>query len=170
MVKIILVLAMDKNGVIGKKNTIPFKLSSDLKHFKELTINNAIIMGRKTFESFNKPLPNREHIVVSKQSYTIGDITFDNMPELYSYISKYKKVFVIGGSQIAKEFLNLNLIDDMYITHVNTIVVDGDTILRPKLLKLNSYEIASSKPFLKDDNNEYDFSINHYVKKKKRFY
>jgi dihydrofolate reductase len=109
-----LIFASDKNGVIGNNNTMPWHIPEDLQHFRQLTINNIVIMGRKTFESLpNGPLKDRINIVITKNpsSYTNTDSTiFADMENVFDILKKpnntNKKVFIIGGSEIYKLFFN----------------------------------------------------------------
>ena len=119
-----MVVAVDTNGCIGKANTIPWHLPEDLQHFKELTLNHIVIMGRNTFESLpNGPLKNRLNIVISSRSdfiyintnvieTYINNVIVTNMNNVFDIIDKNlslyinKKVFIIGGSQIYNMFIN----------------------------------------------------------------
>jgi dihydrofolate reductase len=118
---IFLIAAKDKNNVIGINNSIPWHLPDDLKRFKKITDGNTVIMGRKTFESIGKPLPNRFNIVISK---TLKQKNFNNIivcNSLSSAILKSpinKKIFIIGGEKIYKEAMEKNIIDYMYITEI----------------------------------------------------
>lgn len=128
------ITALSKNHVIGIKNKLPWHLPSDLKHFKEKTTGHIMIMGRKTFESFPNPLPQRFHIVITRQQ----DYIIDH-PQVYvvkSLDEALKKaeslivqglwpdeVFVVGGGQIYKE--SLSLVSRLYLTLINR-EFDGD--------------------------------------------
>ena len=110
-----LIVAFDHNMVIGVDGYLPWKLSADLQNFKRLTLNNAVIMGRKTFESIGKPLPERQNIVVSRSlNETIPNITITRTIEEAMGVSKAKKTFFIGGSEIYK--VALGLVDSIYLT------------------------------------------------------
>jgi len=113
-----IIVAMDKNRVIGKDNKLPWHISDDLKNFKRLTTENTIIMGRKTYESIGKPLPNRNNIVVSTTMQPISGITVcKTIPEAIE-IGKTcgKEIFIIGGGQIFKQ--TIPLADKMYISYI----------------------------------------------------
>lgn len=106
--KMKLILAVDQNWGIGKDNEMLFHLKKDLKHFKEITIGNIVIMGRNTYESIGQALPDRENIILTRNSdYKADDAKiFNNPADILSYIkNSNKEVFVIGGSQIADIFL-----------------------------------------------------------------
>ena len=98
-----LILVMDNDCAIGKNNSLLCSLPADMKHFREVTKNSAIVMGRKTYESFPKrPLPDRENIVLSRSVKEFdGAAVFDDPEKLLTYVrSLDKKVFVIGGGEI----------------------------------------------------------------------
>lgn len=103
-----IVLAVDQNWGIGKDNEMLFHLKKDLKHFKDLTIENIVIMGRSTYESIGKALEYRENLVLTRNSnYKLEDaLVFHNIDEILAYVKEKKEeVFVIGGSQIVDLFL-----------------------------------------------------------------
>lgn len=171
--KIKLILAVDKNGVMGDKNKLPWKLSDDLKEFKKETIGSPMIMGSNTFNSLPGILPGREHIVLSTTLY--GDenkSVFTSMKNAIDYLkdADYKNVYVIGGANVVKQFSAMNLFDELIITHVNC-SIKGDTILDlDEDLGLENWHIYNSNKYTKSEKNQYDFIINRYIKKKKRFY
>ena len=96
-----LIVAFDDNRLIGRGNELPWHISEDLKHFKKLTNGNRIIMGRVTYESIGKPLPNRESIVLSRGVFEVEGVkTYDSVNELRANLNDEKKNFIIGGSKI----------------------------------------------------------------------
>ncbi|MFC1627152.1 dihydrofolate reductase [Patescibacteria group bacterium] len=119
-----IIVAHDDQLGIGKNNQLLFRISKDLKHFKKLTTGHPIIMGRKTFESIGKPLPNRTNIIVTRnQQYSVPD---RNVFVVYSLkealdLAKQKddqNIFIIGGGQIYQQALDQNLVDKLYVTKV----------------------------------------------------
>ena len=116
---------MSLNRVIGQGNKIPWHLPEDFKWFKKMTTGNIVVMGRKTFESIGKPLPNRTTIVLSRSGFnypgvqTIGDLT-ELHPE-----NQPRDIFICGGAQIYAQALPL--CSDLYLTLVKR-AVDGDAI------------------------------------------
>lgn len=117
-----IIAAVSRNNVIGINNSIPWKIKEDMQMFKKLTTNNTIIMGRKTFESIGKPLPNRKNIIIS--SNKINDvITYSSLREAINNC-KNEEIFLIGGSKIYEE--GMNYADKLYITLVNK-SINGDT-------------------------------------------
>ncbi len=114
----IIIVAMTENNVIGRDNTIPWHISDDLKLFKRNTINNTVIMGRKTYESIGKPLPKRNNIVVSSRLKTDNEIeicdTFEKSIEFAQKLGK--DIYFIGGNQIYKSALKIA--DYIYLSFV----------------------------------------------------
>ncbi len=132
-----LIVAFDENNLIGKDNSLPWHIPEDLKHFKALTTGNRIIMGRKTFESIGKPLPNRENIVLSKNGFIYEGIkVYSKVGELLKTLNDEKKNYIIGGAGIYKELLPL--VDILHISHVKG-TFEGDAYF-PKI-NYNDYEI-----------------------------
>jgi dihydrofolate reductase len=123
-----LILALTRQGVIGRDNSLPWKLSVDLKRFRALTTHQCIIMGRKTFESIGRALPERLNIVVSSQpSWSASGVraatSFDQALEIAT-AHKHAKVFVIGGAQLANSVIDR--IDFAHLTWVEN-PIPGDT-------------------------------------------
>ena len=105
--KITIVAAIASNNVIGQKNSLPWDIPEDLKRFKQLTSGHTILMGRKTFDSIGRPLPNRTNIVMTKDTNYQKEgveIVFDENEALDLIKNLNKKVFIIGGSKIYKLF------------------------------------------------------------------
>jgi dihydrofolate reductase len=117
-----LICAISKNNVIGNENKLPWNLSEDLKRFKKLTSNNLVVMGRKTFDSIGRPLPNRKNIVLSNNlNLKIDGVEVFNSPDevisLYKEIPEKKDMYIIGGTFVYKLFLEY--CDYLYITYVD---------------------------------------------------
>ena len=127
--EIILIAAVSKDKVIGKQGGIPWKIKEDLSFFKEKTLNSPIIMGRATYESIGRPLPNRLNIVMTRSvKNTEGVTEVTSVREAVKTASKNKdssRVYVIGGENIYKEFLPIA--QRMIITEVDLYIKDGDT-------------------------------------------
>ena len=124
--KIILIAALDKGRVIGSEGSIPWNIQEDLNYFKEKTTNKAIIMGRKTFESIGRPLPNRLNIVMTRSKEKVDGVIIAPNKEIA--IEKARdfssEIFVIGGEYIYKEFLEMA--SEMLLTEID-LDTDGDT-------------------------------------------
>ena len=122
-----IIVAVAKNSVIGKNNQLIWHLPEDLKRFKKLTTGHTIIMGRRTFESLGRVLPNRKHVILcNDQKLKIDDENVEVLEDI-SMLDKYKNSdeenFIIGGATIYK--LLMPMADKMYITHINE-EFDGD--------------------------------------------
>ena len=113
-----LIAAMGKNRVIGHDNSIPWKLPADMKRFKDLTTGKPVIMGRKTFESIGRPLPNRTNIIItSDKNYKAdGCIVVHSVDEALK-VAKGDEIMIIGGAQIYKQFLPIA--NRMYLTFID---------------------------------------------------
>lgn len=154
-----IIVAVSENGAIGKNNELLWRLSEDLKLFKKRTSGHAIVMGRKTFDSIGKPLPNRLNIVISRNSHLkIEGCEIANSLEKAIEIAKEKsekdEIFVIGGDKIYN--LSLNLANKIYLTKVKT-KIEGDAFF--DISHFNKWRIVSKIDFKNDDKNEYDFEI-----------
>lgn len=132
-INIVHVVAIDQNRCIGKDNQLAWHIPADLKHFKTLTTGGIIVMGRKTFESLGRPLPNRTNIVITRDSaYSVpeGVLMFDSLDSGLQHAktlaanANQDKVFIIGGGQLYEQ--SLVLADILEITYVD-LAIDGDT-------------------------------------------
>ena len=130
--KITIIVAKDKNNLIGIGDVIPWRLSGDMKMFKETTLGHHIIMGRKTFETFPKPLPGRKSLIITRDSEYQFLVNQENIDyqncSIYNSIDECLKslklanidnLFVIGGGEIYKQFLELDLVDEILVTEVD---------------------------------------------------
>lgn len=112
-----IIAAIGKNNELGKNNNLIWYIPQDLKYFREVTTNHTIIMGRKTFESIGRILPNRKHIVISSNNNIDGVEVFNNIKDLIDiYFESEEKVYVIGGASIYKQFLNFA--KEMHLTEI----------------------------------------------------
>ena len=114
--KIYLITAFDRNQLIGANNQLPWHIPEDLTYFKNVTLNNTIVMGRKTYESIGKPLPNRKNIVISKYLNAIDGITVIQQPDSLLNLTD-ETVFIIGGASIYEHYLPIA--NKLYITHID---------------------------------------------------
>lgn len=133
-----LIVAVSKNGIIGKDGKIPFFYPADKQYFKEITTNKVLIMGRKTYEEINHPLKDRFIIVLSKTKNfnDNGIITLTSLDEALKYV-KDKEVFIAGGRKLYEEALKIATY--LYITEIDEIY-DGDTYF-PSIP--NNYQLIS---------------------------
>ena len=160
-------VALSNNYVIGVNNDLPWKLKKDLQHFSAYTQNKVIVMGRKTFESIGRPLPNRKNIVISSTLSSTNEIQIVNSLELaIAEATDWNKennlveeVVLIGGGYIFQE--SINLVNKLVLTRVNC-DIDGD-VFYPRL-DFTEWSITSSESFKKDEENDYDFLVETYIR------
>ncbi len=120
---LIIIAALTKNRVIGKDGKIPWHIPEDLKRFKELTSGHTVLMGRKTYESLGRPLPNRRNVVLTSKALT-GVETYSTLAQALQALKDEERVFVIGGGRVFAELLESA--DELRLTIVDRIV-EGDT-------------------------------------------
>ncbi|HLV38723.1 dihydrofolate reductase [Xanthomarina sp.] len=160
--EITIIVAAGENDEIGKDNQLIWHLSDDLKRFKELTNGHHIIMGRKTFESFPKPLPNRIHVVISRQAnYQVptGVIVVNNLQDAFDVAKSDKQPFVIGGGEIYTQAMAFA--DKIELTRVHE-NFDADTFF-PKIDPTIWKEVNKTN-HPKDEKHLHAFSFLTYVK------
>lgn len=160
--KIVAIWAQDKNGIIGKSNKLPWYLPKDLKHFKETTLNQAILMGRVTFKGMNKRLlPNRETLILTSQfDYQVDGATVVTSVEdvLDWFKNQDKTLYIVGGSQVYKLFEPH--VDELVVTQVQA-EVEGDTYF-PKDFDFSKFSLVSSVFHEKDEQNQFGFVVEYY--------
>jgi len=153
-----LIVAMDEQRGIGKDGSLPWRLSSDLRRFRELTMGHHVIVGRKTFESIGKPLPGRQTIVVTRNASFKADgcLVAESVQAALALAQERgePEVFVIGGAQIYTQ--TLDAADRVYLTQVHA-EVEADTFF-PEL-KDDSWTEAQSTFQAADERNQYSFSF-----------
>lgn len=158
-----LIVAVSENDVIGKDNDLIWHLKNDLKRFKALTSGHCIIMGRKTFESFPKPLPNRTHIVITRQeSYNAPDgiIVVNSLEAALKMAKQDTNPFIIGGGEIYKQALKI--VDTIEFTRVHH-NFEGDTFF--PVINETIWKETNRIFNKKDDLHKFDFS---YITYKRR--
>jgi len=160
-------VAVSNELVIGVDNDLPWNLKDDLAHFKKYTLNKVIIMGRKTYESIGRPLPNRINYVISRTIKEIdGAHVFNNLEEAMLSAEKHNKnldieneIVIIGGGYLFEE--TLPILNKLVITKVDCSIA-GD-VYYPKI-NMKNWELISSESYTKDSDNDYDFKIEEYKK------
>lgn len=159
---IIAIAAIGLNNELGKDNQLIWHLPNDFKRFKTLTTGHYIIMGRKTFESFPKPLPNRTHVIITRQkNYTAENcIVVDSLKKAIAICPKDEDVYVIGGGEIYKQ--SIEHIDKLEITRVYH-SFEADTFF-PEI-DTAKWELVSEEFHPKDEKHAYDFCFQTYVSK-----
>lgn len=147
-----IIVAISNNNAIGKKNELLFRIKRDLKYFKHITTDQVVIMGRKTYESIGKPLPNRVNLILTRNKENIDIDGFTSIEEAIEFAkTNYpdKEIFIIGGGQVYKEALAKGLVDRLYITIVNKTVDDADTFF-PEIDYINCWEIVGGGYYNED--------------------
>ena len=160
-----IVVAKSKNNIIGKENKLVWNLPEDLNHFKELTTGHTIIMGRKTFDSIGRVLPNRKHIILSQNpNLIIKDKNVQvvhSLLEIQELIENKEEAFVIGGAAIYN-FL-MPYVKKMYVTEIDE-EFEGDTFF-PKINTDIWKETKREKGIKNEQNNlDYDFVTYERIK------
>jgi dihydrofolate reductase len=159
-----IIVAVADKGVIGNDNQLLWRLSEDLKLFKKRTTGHAIIMGRKTFDSIGKPLPNRVNIVISRskdlkiEGCTVVN-SFEKAIDVANQQTDKNEIFIIGGEKIYT--LAETIANKLYLTKVNA-TLEGDAFFDLKPYK--NWTKVSSVSYKKDEKNEYDFDVLEMVK------
>lgn len=163
MKNISIIVAASLNNVIGIANDLPWRLSADLKYFKNLTQGNTVIMGRKTYDSIGKPLTNRKNIIITsnKDLYIEGAYVVNSLQEALNSCSKNELIFIIGGATIYNQALPYA--DTIYFTQVHT-QITGDTVSFP-IIDTDSWNLISVENHKADEKNEYDYSFCVYKRK-----
>jgi dihydrofolate reductase len=156
-----LIVAIDEDNGIGKDNKLPWHLPADLKHFKTLTTGHTIVMGRKTFDSIGKPLPNRRNIIISRQQDLAveGTEVVQSLPEALNLCEDENEIFIIGGAQIFKYAMPLANI--LYLTIIHH-TFEADTFF-PEIDQKNWIEEQRTK-YRSDDKNNYPYTFIKYRK------
>jgi len=159
-----IIVAVAENNVIGKDNDLIWHLPRDMKHFKETTTGHFIIMGRKTFESNRRPLPNRTNVIITrdKDFNAEGCVVVHSLEDALKVAKDDPEAFIIGGGVIYK--MALPIVDRIYLTKIHH-TFEGDTFF-PEL-DMNEWEEISCQDFEPDEKNKYPFSIIILDRKKK---
>lgn len=157
-----IIAAIGKNNELGKGNTLLWNMPADMKHFKDTTSGHGVIMGRKTFESIGRPLPNRRNIVITRDSsYKKEGIEIvHSVEESTKLFKNEEEVFVIGGAEIYKQALPFA--DRLYITHVDDIKSDADAFF-PEIIPIVWNEIKHEE-HQKDEKNPHNYTFSVYEK------
>lgn len=167
--KVALIVAMDQSRGIGKNNDLMWDLPVDMKFFKDTTQGQVVVLGRKNYESIPekyRPLPNRENAVLTRnKSYQAeGALVFYSLEECLKHYSDEteRTIFIIGGGEIYRQAMEMDVIDEMYITHIEQ-NYDADTFF-PNF-ELNHWTSETLFTHNKDDRNEASFEVLKYTKR-----
>lgn len=156
--RITLVVAASENDVIGRDGDLPWRLPSDLAHFKRVTMGKPVVMGRKTWDSIGRPLPGRLNIVLSRKTSTVADgcVVVDSLDTAVEVAADQgsDELVVIGGSGVYAEALPRA--DTILLTRVH-VVVEGDTFLPP--MDPDAWRVVAVERHEADELNEHPFSF-----------
>ncbi len=159
---ITLIAAAAENNALGKDNQLIWHLPDDFKRFKQITSGHYIIMGRKTFESFPKPLPNRTHVIITRQKdYTVEDcIVVNSIEEAIAISPKEEDVFIIGGAEIYNQ--SIDFADKIELTRVHA-NFEADAYF-PEI-DTTKWKIDFEEFHTKDEKHTFDFTFQTFIKK-----
>lgn len=151
-----LVVAYADNRVIGKDNTLPWRLPSDLAHFKKVTMGCPIIMGRNTWDSLGRPLPGRPNLVISRNRdlQPAGAAVYASLDEALATCHDASRVCIIGGQQLFD--LGLQIADEIVATEIHA-DIDGDTFFPP--LDSDRWQESSRQPQMPENGLAFDFVV-----------
>ena len=155
---------MGRQNQIGLNGSMPWYLSDDLKNFKKLTSGHPVIMGRKTFDSIGKALPNRLNFVITSKSENIRVYDVCAVKNLEQAIKKAaltdKEIFIIGGASIYRQ--SLDIADKLIITHVD---YEGEADTFMPDIDWKQWQVVDKQCFKKYEKNDFDFEVMTYLKK-----
>ena len=160
---ITIIAAIGKNNELGKNNDLIWHLPADLKRFKKLTSGHHILMGRNTFESIGKPLPNRTSVIITRNAnyFKDGCLIANSIEQAIKFVGE-KDAFIIGGAQIYKQALDSNLVDNLDVTIVHQ-DFEADVFF-PKIDNTKWKEV-NREDFNADEKNKYNYSFVSYKRK-----
>lgn len=151
MNKFSIIVAMSENYVIGLNNSLPWHLSDDLKRFKEITTGHQIVMGRKTYESIGRPLPNRDNFVLTRNANLQID-GINVIKSLNDIPSSDKKTFIIGGGEIYAQLINS--CDELLVTKIHC-EIDGDAYF--PIIDLSVWSLINQSEKFTENDLEYSY-------------
>lgn len=159
---ITVIAAVAENNALGKENQLLWHLPDDFKRFKSLTSGHYIIMGRKTFESFPKPLPNRTHVIISRQAnyQPEGCMVVNSLEQALEACPKTEEVFIIGGGEIYKQ--SIAVADKLDLTKVHA-SFEADTHF-PEV-DLSEWQLVFEEHHPKDERHDYAFTFQTFSRK-----
>ena len=158
-----LIAAIGKNNELGKNGNLLWHLPADLKHFKEITTLHPVIMGRKTFESIGKPLPNRRNIIITRDvKYKVpgSEIAHSLAGALDLFPDQNEEIFIIGGGELYKQ--TMPIADKLYITRIEAEDKESDVFF-PEIIPIVWNEI-SSEEHKRNEKNLFNYSFLVYEK------
>ena len=158
-----IIVAKAKNNIIGKNNSLVWNIPDDMKRFKTLTTGHPVIMGRKTFESIGRPLPNRENIILTRnEDFKVEGENVKiahSIEDLKEYINSDENAFVIGGATVFTQLMPY--VKVLYVTEIDK-EFDGDTLFNK--IDENEWKEISRQPGPQSD--DIDFNYDYVVYKR----
>lgn len=155
------VVAYSKNRVIGLENQLPWHLPNDLKHFKEITLGKTVVMGRKTFASIGKPLPQRTNVVLTRD-HTFQAEGVEIIHHKAEILDRQEDLYLIGGEQIFH--LYLDVVDRIYLTEIE-VDIEGDTFFPD--WDSSTFQLIDKKAGVRDERNTLPHTFYTYERLKK---
>jgi len=161
--RVSLIVAVSENGVIGRDGGLPWRLSKDLRRFKQLTMGHHLVIGRRTWEEVGTPLPGRTMVVVTRDRRFAahGVLVAHSLDQALELARDDDEPFIGGGAEIYRMALERSLVDRLYITRVHA-DIEGDTVF-PEI-DLEAWRLTSREDHEADDRNQYPFSFLVYNK------
>lgn len=162
--KIAIIVATDEQGLIGRENDLPWRLSADLQYFRKVTMGKPIVMGRNTHESIGRPLPGRQNIVVTSQPdyQAEGCEVVNSIDAALALCRDVEEVMIMGGASLYRQ--TLALADKLYLTQVHA-ALEGDTWF-PDWSE-SDWQLLSREDHPADDKNEFAYSFLQYQRIRK---
>ncbi len=158
-----IISAMTKKKVIGQNNQLPWHLPADLQHFKQLTLNKPIIMGRKTWQSLPGLLPQRLHIVISRNPdfQCQGAILAHSIEDAIQKAGNVAEIMIIGGANLYTQAIQIA--DKMYLTQIEADDIQGDAFF--PIWDINQWHLTDSKKYKADKKNKWNYAFLTYQRK-----
>ncbi len=160
--KISVIAAMSRNRIIGRDGALPWHLPTDLARFKSITTGHTVIMGRKTFESVGKPLPNRRTIVITRNNdyQCAGVFVAHSLDEALDQAAREDEIFILGGEAVYR--IALPRADCLYLTIIHA-TIEGDTYF--PTLDFDDWKLVEDERHEADDRHAYAFSFRRYERR-----
>lgn len=162
-----IVVVIDEKYGIGKNNNLLCHLPNDLKHFKNLTLHNTIVMGRRTLEAMprGEALPKRTNVVLTSNKHLQfkNCVMLHSLPKVWEYCKDEEEIFFIGGGQIYNAVIDD--VDKLYLTRVHHTFEDADTFF--PTINFDDWNLIEEEKHEADDRHDYDYTFKTYLRKKK---
>lgn len=157
--RVSLIAAISRERAIGADNKMLWHLPKELAHFKRTTLNKTVLMGRKTYESLGKPLPNRRNVILTRQT-GLQIEGCDIVHSVEEALQKYGdgELMITGGGEVYQLFMPIA--DRLYLTEVDVNIANADAFF-PEFDE-NQFQLISSEKVEKDEKNKYSFTIHTY--------